>query len=113
MGTDEVDDDTDDLEFEKKMDELESGIKIEKKKEKSEIMAVKLNKEISLDALGILYITMIILEWIFLYLLVLNPFYIMSPTGYIHIIGAICLIPSFGLNLYFQIFKNRKQNLYG
>ncbi|MDD1777685.1 MAG: hypothetical protein LUQ65_05895 [Candidatus Helarchaeota archaeon] len=112
MGTDELDDDLDDLEFEKKMDELESGIEIEKKKEKSEIMAVKLNKEILIDVLGILYVTMIIVEWIFLYLMTLmvSPLYIMSAQGYLHIAGAIFLIPGFGLNIYFQFFKNSSES---
>ncbi len=107
MGNDEVDEETDDLEFEKKMAELESDIKRERKTEKSEIMAIKVNKEFLLNAIGILYITMIIFEWILLSAqLIFSHFnYAMSPSGSYHIAGASFLILSFILNLQFQISK--------
>ena len=109
MGNDELNDKIDDLEFEKKMDELESNIKSEKKTEKSEIMAVKVNKEFLLNAIGFLYITMIIFEWILLYIMAQVVFYpinyIMSPPGGYHVAGACFLILSFILNLQFEISK--------
>jgi len=109
MGNDELDDETDDLEFEKKMDELESGMKSERKTEKPGITVAKLNKDFLLNAIGVLYLIMIIFEWILVFIMTLFIFYpinyAMSPPGSYHIAGACFLILSFILNLQFQISK--------
>jgi cation transport ATPase len=112
MGTDESDEQADNIEFEKKMEALERDIKREQKIGKAEIMTVKMDKAAKLKFSGILYITMIIFEWILFYVMALVfvfPFdYIMTPAGGYHLAGACFLILSFIFNLRFQISKTNE-----
>jgi len=109
MSTDDLNNEFDDLEFEKQMEKLEINIKHEKRREKSEIMAFKISKNLILNILGVLYLAMIIFEWILLYIMaqiVLSPIdYAMSTPGEYQIAGSCFLILSFILNLHFQISK--------
>lgn len=108
MGNDDASNEKiDDLEFKKQIEALESNIKQQQKTGKTQILTVKMDKAAKLKFSGILFITMIIFEWILLVIMVLVSLfpinYIMTPAGGYHVAGACFLILSFILNLRFQI----------
>ena len=107
MDNDDSDEKIADLEFEKQIETLERSIKQQQTTSKTQILTVKMDKAAKLKFSGILFITMVVFEWILLITMLqvgLFPInYIMTPAGGYHVAGACFLILSFILNLRFQI----------